>query len=130
MFFEKFLVNNFALSDAEDKTSGLLNWGGIVDLPLLRTLKQFTKRPKRQVILLPYASLTDSRTLLQWLLACLYLNLDSKSLYYWYKRKKWLFWTAEAAEVTENHEDEWGLTWYLWSGIMHQFQTESTHTIY
>ena len=37
-FFEKFLVNNFALSDVEDKTSGVLNWGGIVDLPLLRTL--------------------------------------------------------------------------------------------
>ena len=25
VFFEKFLVDNFALSDAEDKTSGLLN---------------------------------------------------------------------------------------------------------
>ena len=38
VFFENVLVNNFAVSDAEDKTSGLLNWGGIVDLPLLRTL--------------------------------------------------------------------------------------------
>ena len=35
---EKFLGNNFALPDAEDNTSGLLNRGGIVDLPLLRTL--------------------------------------------------------------------------------------------
>ena len=26
------LANNFALSDAEDKTSGLLNRGGIADL--------------------------------------------------------------------------------------------------
>ena len=37
-FIEKFSANNFALSDAEDKTSGPLNRGGIADLPLLRTL--------------------------------------------------------------------------------------------
>ena len=37
-FLEKFLANNFALSDAEDTTSGPLNRGGIADLPLLRPL--------------------------------------------------------------------------------------------
>ena len=37
-FLEKFLACNFALSDAEDSTSGPLNRGGIADLPLLRTL--------------------------------------------------------------------------------------------
>ena len=37
-FLEKRLANKFALSDAEDKTSGQLNRGGIADLPLLRTL--------------------------------------------------------------------------------------------
>ena len=37
-FLEKFLANNFALSDAEDDTSGPLDRGGIADLPLLRTL--------------------------------------------------------------------------------------------
>ena len=37
-FLEKFPANNFALSDAEDNTSGPLNRGGIADLPLLRTL--------------------------------------------------------------------------------------------
>ena len=37
-FLEKFSTNIFALSDAEDKTSGLLNRGGIADLPLSRTL--------------------------------------------------------------------------------------------
>ena len=37
-FLEKFLVNIFALSDAKDNTSGPLNRGGIVELPLLRTL--------------------------------------------------------------------------------------------
>ena len=37
-FLEKFLANNFALSDAEDNTPGLLNRGGIADSLLLRTL--------------------------------------------------------------------------------------------
>ena len=37
-FLEQFLANNFALSDAEGNTSGLLNRAGIADLPLLRTL--------------------------------------------------------------------------------------------
>ena len=37
-FLEKFLANNFALSDAEDNTSGLFSRGSIADLPLLRTL--------------------------------------------------------------------------------------------
>ena len=37
-FLKKFLGNNFALSEAEDNTSRLLNRGGIIDLPLLRTL--------------------------------------------------------------------------------------------
>ena len=40
-FLEEFLANNFALSDAEENTSGLLNRGGIADLPLLRTLSAF-----------------------------------------------------------------------------------------
>ena len=37
-FLEKFLANNFALSDAEDNTSGPLNRRSMADLPLLRTL--------------------------------------------------------------------------------------------
>ena len=37
-FLEKFLANNFPLSDAKNKTSGPSNRGGIADLPLLRTL--------------------------------------------------------------------------------------------
>ena len=32
-FLEKFLANNFALSNTEDNTSGPLNRGGIADLP-------------------------------------------------------------------------------------------------
>ena len=37
-FLQKFSANNFALSDAEDNTSGPLNRGGIANLPLLRTI--------------------------------------------------------------------------------------------
>ena len=37
-FLEKFSANNFALSDAEDNTSGRLNRGSIADLHLLTTL--------------------------------------------------------------------------------------------
>ena len=37
-FLVKFSANNFALSDAEDNTSGPLNRGGIADLSLFRTL--------------------------------------------------------------------------------------------
>ena len=44
-FLEKFLGNNFALSDAEDSTSGPLNRGGITDLPLLRTLLAIRQKP-------------------------------------------------------------------------------------
>ena len=37
-FLQKFLGNNFALSDAEANTSEPLNGEDIADLPLLRTL--------------------------------------------------------------------------------------------
>ena len=47
-FLDKFLANNFALSEAEDNTSGPLNRGGITDLPLLRTqlaIRQKSREP-------------------------------------------------------------------------------------
>ena len=76
---QKFLANKFALSDAEDNTSGPLNRGGIADLPLLRTLlaiRQKSREPSfwevmDSFVLVAYASLAASRTLLQRLLACL-----------------------------------------------------------
>ena len=71
-FLEKFLGNSFALSDAEDNTSGLLNRVGIIDLPLLRTLlaiRQKSQEPSfweliDSFVLVAYASLAASRTLL------------------------------------------------------------------
>ena len=70
-FSERFLGNNFALSDAEDNTSGPLNRGGITDLPLLRTLlaiRQKSREPSfwkvmDYFVLVAYASLAASRTL-------------------------------------------------------------------
>ena len=44
-----FLANNFALSDAEDNTSGPLNRGGIADLPLLRRLLVIRQKLESQV---------------------------------------------------------------------------------
>ena len=95
-FLEKFSANNFVLSDAEDNTSGPLNRGGIADLPLLRTLlaiRQKSQEPSfwevmDSFVLLAYASLAASRTLLQQLLACLNFTLDSEDLFYWYKQKR------------------------------------------
>ena len=90
-FLEKFSANNFALSDAEDNTSGPLNRGGIADLPLLRTLlaiRQKSREPRfwevmDSFVLLAYASLAASRTLLQQLLACLKFMSDSEDLFRW-----------------------------------------------
>ena len=72
-FKEKFPANNFALSDAEDNSSGPLNRGGIVDLLLLRTLlaiRQKSREPSfwevmDSFVLLAYVRLAASRTLLQ-----------------------------------------------------------------
>ena len=72
-FKEKFSENNFALSDADDNTSSPLNRGGIADLPLLRTLLAICQKSREpsfwevmdSFVLLAYASLAVSRTLLQ-----------------------------------------------------------------
>ena len=96
-FLEKFSANNFALSDAEDNTSGPLNKESIADLPLLGTLFAIHQKSRQpsfwevmdSSVLLAYASLTASRTFLQRLLACLNFTLDLEDLSFWYKQKKW-----------------------------------------
>ena len=82
---EKFSANNFALSDAEDNTSSPLNRGGIADLPLLRTLLASFWEVMNSFVLLAYASLAASRTLLQQLLAYLDFTLESEDSSFWYK---------------------------------------------
>ena len=124
-FLEKFSANHFTLSDEEDNTSWSLNRGGIADLPLLRTLLAICQKAQESSfweligsdVLLACESLAAWRTLLQQLLACLNFSLDSKDLLCCCKGNKWFLWTMAAAQAAENHEDEWGLTWYLWWGI-------------
>ena len=91
-FLEKFLANNFALSEAEDNTSRPLNREGIADLPLLRTLSAIRLKSRQpsfwevmdSLVLVEYANLAASKTLLQLLLACLNITLDSEDLFCWY----------------------------------------------
>ena len=72
-FMEKYSANRFALSEAEDNTSGSLNRGGIVDLPLLRTLSAICQKSQEprfwevmdSFVILAFASLVASRTFLQ-----------------------------------------------------------------
>ena len=128
-FLEKFSANNFALSDAEENTSGPLNRGGIADLPLLRTLLAIHQKSQEpsfwevmdSFVLLAYASLAASRTLLQRLLACLNFTLESEDLSFWYKQKKWFLKTMEMSEA-------WPDIFY--EGYIHQFQPEPTHKIH
>ena len=56
-------------------------------------------------VLLAYASLAASRTLLQWLLACLDFTSEAEDLSVWYKRKKWFLLAMAAAHAAENHGD-------------------------
>ena len=86
-FLEKFLANNFALSDAEDNNSRPSNRGGIADLPLktLLAICQKSQGPSfweviDYFVLLAYASLSASRTFLQRLLTCLNFPLDYEDL--------------------------------------------------
>ena len=83
-----FLVNNFALSEAENHNSSLLNRGGIADLTLLRTLFAILQKSRElsfwkvieHFVLLTYASLATSRTLLQQLLDSRYDCNDNLNL--------------------------------------------------
>ena len=50
------------------------------------------------IVLVAYASLTASITLLQQLLAYVNFTLDSEDLFCCYKQKKWFLWTMAAAK--------------------------------
>ena len=78
-FSEKFIANSFALSEAEV----------LPDLLLLRTLLAICQKSREprfwemmdSFVLVAYASLGVSRTLLQQLLACLNFTLDLEDLF-------------------------------------------------
>ena len=118
-FLETFSANKFALSDAEDKNSRPLNWRGIADLLLLRSLLAICQKSWEpsfwevmdSFVLLAYANLAASRSLLQRLLACLNLTFGPEDLSFWYKWKEWFLRTMAAAQTAKNYRDKWGLTW-------------------
>ena len=88
-FLEKFLANNFALSDEEDNTSEPMNREGIADSPFLRTLLAIHQKSwvpgfwevMDSFVLVAYTTLAASGTLLQQLLACLNFPFNSKDLF-------------------------------------------------
>ena len=92
-FLEKISTNHFPLLDAEDNTFGLLDRGGIADLPFLITLiaihQKFQKPSFWEVmysfVLLAYATLATS-TLLQQILAC--LNFGFRRFILFVKKKQ------------------------------------------
>ena len=61
-FLEKFLANNFTLSDAEDNTSGPLNREGMADLRLLITLLAILQTSREP----SFCELMDSFVLLEY----------------------------------------------------------------
>ena len=134
----KVLANNFTLSDAIDNTSGPLNRGSIADLLLLRTVLAIHQKSWEPsfwevmdcLVLLAYASLAASRTLLQWLSACLNFTLDSEDLFCWYK------WKGDFYELWQQHKQlktmEMSEAWpdIYNEGFVHQFQPEPIHKIH
>ena len=88
------LTNNFALSALEDNTSGPLNRRCTADLPSLRTLLEIRQKSWEpsfwevmdSFVSVAYATLATSRTLLQWLPAC--LNLYIPNIYFVSANKK------------------------------------------
>ena len=112
---EKFLANNFALSDKEDNTSSPLSRRSVVYLPLLRTLLKIGQKSQEpsfwEVMNSCFSSsLAALRILLYWLLACLNFTLNSEDLFCWYKSEEWFLWAMAPTQAAENHGDEWGLT--------------------
>ena len=137
-FIEKFLSNSFALSDAEDNTSGTLNRRGIVDLPFSRTLLTILQKSwyssfwelMDSFVLVAYASLADWRTLLKQLLACLNFTLDLEDLFFCFKQKSNFsqLWQQHKQLKTMQMSEAWPDIYDKW--YIHQLQPETTDKIH
>ena len=81
-------------------------------------------------VLLAYASLAASRTLLQWLLACLNFTLESEDLSFWYKQKSDFYELCQ--QLKQLKTMEMNETWpdIFYEEYTHQFQPEPTHKTY
>ena len=121
-FLEKFLGNNFALSDAKVNTSGLFNRGGIVDLLLFRGLLAICQRSKflGSDVFFCYISICkfgNFKNLFATITSLPELNFRFRKFILFAQMKKLFLWTMATRQVAENYGDKWGLTWYLWWGI-------------
>ena len=107
----------------------------IAELPLLRTLSTICQKSCKQsfwevmdsFVLLAYAGFGSFKNPFV-TITCL------SKLYFRFRRfilllhtKKWFMWTMAATQKAKNHGGEWGLTWPLNEGYIHQFQPEPTH---
>ena len=132
-FLEKFLANNFALSDAEDSTSGPSNRGVIADLPLLRTLLAihqkflgrdglfcFSSTWKFSSFKNPFAMIASlSELYFRFRRFILLLQMEKNDFYELLQQL--LLKTMELSEFWTDTYNE---------GYMHQFQPGLTHKIY
>ena len=132
-FLQKFSANNFALSDAEDNTSGSLNRRGKQIYLLWEHFAIHQKSWETSFwkvidtfVLLAYASFAASRTFFQQLLAGLNFRIRFFLLL---QTKKWFLWTMATAQAAENHGDEWGLTWYFLWGIYTSIPTWTQNSL-
>ena len=127
-FSEKFSANN---------ASVLLNRGGIADVCLLRALLAIGQQSWElsfwemmdSFVLLAYASLAASRTLLQRLLACLNFTLESEDFSLWYKQKSDFYelWQQHKQLKTAAMSEGWPDSFD--EGYIHHFQAEPTYKI-
>ena len=116
-FLEKFLANNFALSDTEDNTSGPLSRGGIAHLPLLKKLLAICQKSREpsfwEVMDSCFSSICKFGSFKN-----PFPTITSLSeLYFRFRKfillvqtKKVISITMATAQAAENHGDERGLT--------------------
>ena len=121
-FIEKFLANSFALSDAEDNTSGTFS------RTLLTILQNFWELMD-SFVLVAYASLADWRTLLKQLPACLNFTLDLEDLLFCFKQKNNFsqLWQQHKQLKTMQMSQAWPDIYDKW--YIHQLQPETTDKI-
>ena len=136
---EKFLANNFALSEAEDKNSGLLNRGGIADLLLVRTLSNSPPKVPRTKFLGSNGFFCFSSICKFCSFKNHFATINSLSeLYFRFRRFILLVQTRKKDfyELLQQHKqlktmemcEAWPDIYNEW--YIHQFQPEHTHKIH
>ena len=98
-----------------------MNREGIADLYVENTISNSPKVPRATFLgwdrpffcLISIHRFGNFKNSFKQLLACLNFTLDSNDLFCWCKQNNWYLRAMAAGQVAENHEDEWGLTWYF-----------------